>query len=388
MEVLNRLDAGLELSEEERLLLDAVRALCRDHLQPRAATYDLSGEFPWDNVAEITKLGLNGMFLPNEYGGGKMSYVSYLAVVKEMAKACASTAMVWANTFHAVKPFLNFASHEQKTRLLPKIVDGGMVSLCITEPSAGSDATSMKTRFTPDGDDIIINGSKIFITCGNHAEFYGVFGKWSEIDNDRASISIAVIEKGTEGLTIGGEEDKMGQRAAPIVPLSFDNVRVPRANLLGEPGDGLKILFSALNESRPSIAAHALGIARAAFEDAVSYINQRQQSGRNIIEFQGIQFMLADMATDLALCENWLWRVGAMLDAGEEDIGIEASMLKMRASDLAMQITTDAVQLFGGYGYIKDYPVERYMRDAKITQIYEGTNQVHRQLVGRSFIEK
>jgi len=150
----------------------------------------------------------------------------------------------------------------------------------------------------------------------------------------------------------------------------------------------LKILFSALNESRPSIAAHALGIARAAFEDAVGYINQRRQSGRNIIEFQGIQFMLADMATDLAMCESWLWRVGAMLDAGEEDIGIEASMLKMRASDLAMRITTDAVQLFGGYGYTKDYPVERYMRDAKITQIYEGTNQVHRQLVGRSFIEK
>ena len=180
----------------------------------------------------------------------------------------------------------------------------------------------------------------------------------------------------------------MGQRAAPIVPLSFDNLRVPRTNLLGEPGDGLKILFSALNESRPSIAAHALGIARAAFEDAVGYINQRRQSGRNIIEFQGIQFMLADMATDLAMCESWLWRVGAMLDAGEEDIGIEASMLKMRASDLAMRITTDAVQLFGGYGYTKDYPVERYMRDAKITQIYEGTNQVHRQLVGRSFIEK
>ena len=179
----------------------------------------------------------------------------------------------------------------------------------------------------------------------------------------------------------------MGQRAASTVSLAFDDIRVPRENLLCEPGDGLKILFSVLNKSRPSIAAHALGIARAAFEDAVAYINQRRQSGRNIIEFQGIQFMLADMATDLALCESWLWRVGAMIDAGVEDIGIEASMLKMRASDVAMRITTDAVQLYGGYGYCKDYAVERYMRDAKITQIYEGTNQIHRQLIGRSFIE-
>jgi len=200
-----------------------------------------------------------------------------------------------------------------------------------------------------------------------------------------------LVEKGAEGtggLHILGKEDKMGQRASSTVSLAFEDLRVPRSNLLCEPGDGLKILFSALNKSRPSIAAHALGIARAAFEDAVAYINQRQQSGRNIIEFQGIQFLLADLATDLALCESWLWRVGAMIDAGEDDIGVEASMLKMRASDLAMRITTEAVQLHGGYGYIKDYPVERYMRDAKITQIYEGTNQIHRQLIGRSFIDR
>jgi acyl-CoA dehydrogenase len=199
---------------------------------------------------------------------------------------------------------------------------------------------------------------------------------------------VVLVEKDAAGLAVTGKEDKMGLRASSTVSLSFDAVRVPRANLLCEPGDGLKILFAALNKSRPSIAAHALGIARVAFEDAVAYINQRRQSGRNIIEFQGIQFMLADMATDLALCESWLWRVGAMIDRGEDDIGIESSMLKMRASDLAMRITTDAVQLHGGYGYCKDYPVERYMRDAKITQIYEGTNQIHRQLIGRSFIEK
>ena len=246
----------------------------------------------------------------------------------------------------------------------------------------------MKTRFVPDGDHIIVEGGKTFISTGDHADLLVVFGKWSEIRNDKKAISVILIEKDTTGLSVIGKEDKMGQRAASTVSLSFDDVRVPQENLLGEPGDGLKILFTALNKSRPSIAAHALGIARAAFEEAVAYINKRQQSGQNIIEFQGIQFMLADMATDLALCESWLWRIGAMIDQGEEDVGIEASMLKMRASDLAMRITTDAVQLHGGYGYCKDYAVERYMRDAKITQIYEGTNQIHRQLIGRSFIER
>jgi acyl-CoA dehydrogenase len=180
----------------------------------------------------------------------------------------------------------------------------------------------------------------------------------------------------------------MGLRAQPTAALALDGCRVPRGNLLGAPGEGLKLLLAALNKSRPSIAAHALGIARAAFDDAVGYINERRQSGRRIIEFQGIQFLLADLATDLAMCEAWLWHVAALVDSGAADIAIEASMLKLRASDLAMRIATEAVQLYGGYGYIKDYRVERLMRDAKITQIWEGTNQIHRQLIGRSFIER
>ena len=180
----------------------------------------------------------------------------------------------------------------------------------------------------------------------------------------------------------------MGIRASSTATLAFEDCRVPRANLLGEPGDGLGILLAALNQSRPSIAAHALGIARAAFEDGVAYINERRQSGRRIVEFQGIQFLLADLASELALCERCLWHVGALIDAGESEIGIEASLLKLRASDLAMRMTTEVVQLFGGYGYCKEYRVERLMRDAKITQIWEGTNQIHRQLIGRSFIQK
>jgi alkylation response protein AidB-like acyl-CoA dehydrogenase len=187
-------------------------------------------------------------------------------------------------------------------------------------------------------------------------------------------------------------EDKMGHRAASTAAIAFDDCRVPRDNLLGKPGEGLSLLLAALNKSRPSVAAHALGIARAAFEDAVQYINERRQSGRRIVEFQGIQFLLADLATDLAMCEAWLWHVARLVDSGAADtapgIAIEASMLKLRASDLAMRIATEAVQLHGGYGYIKEYRVERLLRDAKITQIWEGTNQIHRQLIGRSFIAK
>jgi acyl-CoA dehydrogenase len=215
-----------------------------------------------------------------------------------------------------------------------------------------------------------------------------LFGKWSEIADSKGAISVLVLEKCTPGLKVVREEDKMGLRASSTAALAFDDCRVPRANLLGNPGDGLKILLASLNKSRPSVAAHALGIARAAFEDAIGYINERRQSGRKIVEFQGIQFMLADMATDLAMCEAWLWHVARMIDSGAADFGIEASMLKMRASDLAMRIAIDAVQLYGGYGYCKDYRVERLMRDAKITQIWEGTNQIHRQLIGRSFIRK
>ncbi len=388
MNMLDRMDVRLPLSSEERMLLDSVKELCNTQIAPRAAEYDRTGAFPWENVKAINELGLNAMFIPDIYGGAHLSFLSYLACVRDISKACASTGIVWATNFHAIKPLIEYGSEEQKSRLLPRIADGGLASLAITEPSAGSDATGMRTSFTPDGDDIVINGRKNFITKGDVADLYLVFGKWSEISDPKAAISVLILEKGTEGLRILGTEHKMGTRASSTASLSFDNCRVPRANLIGNPGDGLQILFGSLNRSRPSVAAHALGIARAAFDDAVDYINERRQSGKRILEFQGIQFMLADMATELALCESWLWRVGEMVDAGDRDFGIEASMLKQRATDAAMRITTDAVQLLGGYGYCNDYRVERLMRDAKITQIWEGTNQVHRQLIGRSFLRK
>jgi len=389
MTLFARLDALPALSAEERLLLDSVRALAEGEIAPRAAAYDRSSEFPWDNIRAINGLGLNAMFVPEAYGGAGLSYAAYLACVREISKACASTGIIWATNFHATKPLIDFGTEEQKQRLLPRVAEGAIGALAITEPDAGSDATHMTTRFTPEGDDTVaVSGGKTFISNGDVADLYLVFGKWAGIADARQAISALIIEKGTPGLTVLRKEDKLGHRAASTAALAFEDCRVPRANLLSEPGDGLSLLLAALNKSRPSVAAHALGIARAAFEDAVAYINERRQSGRRIIEFQGIQFLLADLATDLAMCEAWLWHVADLIDSGLADIAIEASMLKMRASDLAMRIATEAVQLYGGYGYIKDYRVERLLRDAKITQIWEGTNQIHRQLIGRSFIAR
>jgi acyl-CoA dehydrogenase len=388
MRVLDVIDAAIPLSAEERMLVDSVRTLAREKIAPRAEHYDRTAEFPWDNVRDINALGLNAMFIPEAYGGTPMSYAAYLACVREISKACASTGIVWATNFHGIKPLIDFGTEAQKQRLLPRIAQGGLVSLAITEPSAGSDATGMTTRFSPDGDHIVVDGGKTFISNGDVADLFLLFGKWSEIDDAKGAISALIFEKGTPGFSVLRLEDKLGHRAASTAAIAFDGCRVPQANLLGEPGGGLRILLASLNKSRPSIAAHALGIARGAFEDAVEYINTRRQSGRKIIEFQGIQFLLADLATELAQCEAWLWHVARLVDSGEKDFGIEASMAKMRASDLAMRISTEAVQLYGGYGYCKDYRVERLMRDAKITQIWEGTNQIHRQLIGRHFIQK
>ena len=388
MSVLDRLDASVKLNEQETMLLDSVRQLARGPIAERAAGYDARAEFPWDNVKAINALGLNAMFIPEAYGGAQMSYSAYLACVRELSSACGSTGVIWATNFHATKPLIDFGSEEQKKRLLPVMLNGGLASLAITEPTAGSDATGMKTRFTPEGDAIVVEGGKTFITNGDVADLYLLFGKWSEIGDARKSISALVVEKGTPGLAIGRKEDKMGHRGSSTATIAFDRCKVPRANLLVGPGEGLRILLASLNKSRPSIAAHALGLARAAFEDAVAYINERRQSGKRIVEFQGIQFMLADMASELALCESWLWHVARLVDSGANDFGVEASILKLRATDCAMRITTDAVQLHGGYGYCKDYRVERLMRDAKLTQIWEGTNQIHRQLIGRSFVAK
>jgi alkylation response protein AidB-like acyl-CoA dehydrogenase len=388
MKIFEALEQDRSWTEDERLLLDQVDRLTAEVIAPNAAEIDATSAFPWDNVKAINELGLNAIFVPEAYGGAPMSFRLYLAVVRRIAEACASTGIIYATNFHAMKPLIEFGSEKQKARLLPCIAEGGLAALAITEESAGSDATGMKTRFRPDGDDIVIDGAKIFITNGDVADRILLFGKHTEIDDPRRAISVLVVEKGAPGLEVVGLEKKMGHRGSSTAGLRFDGCRVPAANLIGRPGDGLAILLASLNRSRPSIAAHAIGIAAAAFKDMTAYMNERRQSGRRIIDFQANQFLLADLATDLAMAELWLDHLADRIDAGAQDFGIEASMAKMRASDIANRIATEAVQMHGGYGYCSDFRVERLMRDAKITQIWEGTNQVHRQLIGRSFATK
>jgi len=385
MTMFDRLENQRQWQEDERIVLDQLTRVANDIIAPKAAHYDKSGEFPWDNIKALNALGMNAIFVPEAYGGAPMSYRLYLECVSIISEACASTGIIYATNFHGMKPLIDFGTEEQKMRLLPRIAAGGLGALAITEPSAGSDATGMKIRFTPRGDDIIINGGKTFISNGDAAELLVLFGKWSEIDDARAAISVLVVEKDAPGFTTGPHEEKMGHRASATVPLMFDDCRVPRANLLGEPGQGLNLLLASLNLSRPSVAAHARGIARAAFKDMIAYMNVREQSGRKIIDFQGNQFLVADLASELAMLEIWIDYVAELVESGAPEFGQEASVAKMRASDLAMRMSTEAVQMHGGYGYCAEYRVERLMRDAKITQIWEGTNQIHRQFIGRSF---
>lgn len=388
MKIFEQLERRRTWDENERLLLDQVDRMVEQVIAPNASRVDKTGEFPWANIEAINQLGLNSIFIPEVYGGTPMSFRVYLAVVKRISEACASTGIVYATNFHAMKPLIQFGSHEQKARLLPCIAEGGLASLAITEESAGSDATGMKTRFQPDGDTIVVDGSKLFITSGDVADHILLFGKYAGIDDAKKAISVLVLEKGTPGFEVLRLEEKMGHRGSSTAALRFDGCRVPRANLIGNPGDGLGILLASLNRSRPSVAAHALGIAYAAFKDMTRYTNERRQSGRRIVDFQANQFLIADLATDLAMADSWLDYLADLIEADVGDFGLEASMAKMRASDLAMRIATEAVQMHGGYGYCSDFRVERLMRDAKITQIWEGTNQVHRQLIGRSFATK
>jgi acyl-CoA dehydrogenase len=382
--IFDRIRRRQPLSDEERAALEVLDRVISERIAPRAEGYDASAEFPWDNVRDLNQLDLNLTFLPAAYGGAELSYRCYLMMVQALSAGCASTGVTWATTFHAVSPIVDFGTQAQKDRLLPAIAAGGLGALAITETSGGSDATAMTTRITPDGDDVVISGEKLFITNGDVAEVYLVFGKWAEIDDARESLTAVVLEKGTPGLEVVGKEDKMGHRASSTAAIGLRDCRVPIDNVLAGPGQGRRILFSALNKSRPSIAAHALGIAQAAFADAVGYINDRRQFGRAVIDFQGVQFMLAGLASRLAMTQTWLFHVADLVQDGEE-AQVEASILKLAASDLAMDAAQTAVQLFGGYGYCKGVRVERLFRDAKLTQIWEGTNELQRQAIGRSF---
>lgn len=387
LDLLERLRAQAAQSEEEVMVLESVRAVARDIVEPSAAEVDASSSFPTQSMAAVNELGLNLIFLPKPYGFGNISFTCYLECVRILSEACATTGITYATNFHAMSPIVDFATAEQLERFLPVVAEGGLASLCITEPAAGSDASSMALTMKPEGDEIVLAGTKTFITNGDRSDILLVFGRWVEEGEDQG-LTAVVVERPIKGLELVGVERKLGHRGSPTATLAFDGCRVSRSNLLVGPGQGPSILRSSLNKSRPSVSAHALGIASAAITDAVHYVNERRQFGQAIAQFQATQFTLADLAIDLAMTESWLRAVAARIDAGDEDIAVEASMLKVRASDLAMSAAIDAVQLHGGYGYTSDLRVERLFRDAKITQIWEGTNEIHRQMIGRKFIDR
>ena len=385
MESLVALDESWPLAPEEREFIEAVKKIAATKIGPAAMETDRLGIFPMGNIEALNEMGCNQVFVPEEYGGLGASNGCYLRMVEELSRACPSTAISWATTYHSITPVIEFGTEAQKRRFLPAVAEGAIGALAITEETGGSDVRAIRTRMRPDGDEVVIDGSKVFITNGDVANLYIVFGKWTELP-DRDSLTAIVVERDRQGLVPGRVESKLGHRGSSTTGLQFDELRVPRDNVLGNPGDGFAVLISALNYSRPSIAAHALGIARAAFEDALEYINERRQFGKRILEFQGVQFTIADLASRLAMAETMLLYVSSLITAGAGKGGIEASMLKVMSTDLAMDAASAAVQLRGGYGYMSGCRAERLFRDAKLTQIFEGANELHRERVGRAFL--
>ena len=376
------------LTDEERLILDTVRQFAREKVAPRAAEIDRTGEFPWDLVREMGTLGLMGVCLPEEYGGAGQSYVLFAMIVEELCKACASTGLIMdVNISLCAEPILLFGSEEQKQRFLTPLATGEKLgALAITEPEAGSDAAGIKTTALRDGDDYVLNGTKIFITNGGVADTY-VCSTVTDRAAGHKGLTDFVVEKGMPGLSFGEPLHKLGICGSATTEVHLDNVRVPVENRLGQEGDGFKITMETLDGGRIGIAAQAVGIAQSALDDAVAYIEQRKQFGKRIAEFQAIQFMVADMATQIEAARLLTLQAAALREQ-HIPCARESSMAKLFAGDVAVKVATDALQLFGGYGYIKEYPAERHLRDAKITQIYEGTQQIQRMVIARSILER
>jgi acyl-CoA dehydrogenase len=378
---------GIVLSEEEKMVFDAVQELCRNEIAPRAAELDREERFPWENIRKINEMRLNGLFIPEEYGGNPVSKIAWFLILKEISKACTSTAIVFSTTSHCCHPILKFGTKEQKERFIPVFLEGGLGAISITESHAGSDARAMRATAKKVKDGYLLNGHKTFVTNGDVADIITIFCKIKD-EKETSGISPFIISKGMAGISVGKKEKKMGLRASSTVEIIIEDCLVSDDRLLGEPGDGFRMLLSFLNESRPNIGAQAVGLAEAAFEEAVKYANERVQFGKRIIEHQGIQFMIAEMATRIQAAWQLVLHVGRLMDQGHKDFSREASMAKLMASEVAERVASDAVQIHGGYGYCRDYPVERMLRDAKITQIYEGTSQIQKIVIGRSFTVK
>ncbi len=376
-------------SDEEAMILEVVRQLVAEKVAPRAAEIDERGEYPQDIKELFAQNDLLGIPFPAEYGGLGGSFLTYVKVVEEIAKACAASSLIVAVQELGALPILIGGNEAQKRKYIPKVASGEFVAAyALTEAGSGSDAAgSMRTKAEKRGNKYILNGTKIWITQGTVADVICVFAV-TDAGKGPGGISAFIVEKSFPGFNVGKIEKKMGIRGSPTVELVFEDCEVPAENLLGNEGEGFKIAMKVLDKSRPGIAAQALGIAAGALDYAVQYSKERMAFGKPIGQQQGLQFMLADMKTEVEAARLLVYEAARKCDEGAPDITLWAAMCKLKAGDVAMAVTVDAVQVLGGYGYSVEYPVERMMRDAKITQIYEGTQQIQRLVIARHLVGK
>ncbi len=372
------------IGEEHGMLRDSVRALAEARIAPYAADVDEQGRFPQEALDALTANDLHAVHIPEAYGGSGADALATVIVIEEVARVCASSSLIPAVNKLGTMPLMLSASEELKKQYLAPVARGeAMFSYCLSEPEAGSDAAGMKTRAVRDGDFYVLNGVKRWITNAGVSEYYTVMAVTDPAKRSRG-ISAFVVEKSDEGVSFGAPERKLGIKGSPTREVYLDNVRIPASRMIGDEGTGFATAMATLDHTRVTIAAQALGIAQGALDYAKGYVQERKQFGKPIADFQGVQFMLADMAMKLEAARALTYQAAAKSERGDGDLTFFGAAAKCYASDAAMEITVDAVQLLGGYGYTRDYPVERMMRDAKITQIYEGTNQVQRIVMARN----
>ncbi|TYS46934.1 acyl-CoA dehydrogenase [Bacillus infantis] len=374
---------NLRFTEEQEMMRKMVRDFAQSEISPFIEKME-QGEFPRDILKKMGGLGLMGIPVPEKYGGAEMDFTSYIIAINELSKVSATVGVILSvHTSVGTNPILYFGTEEQKQKYVPKLAAGEYLgAFCLTEAGAGSDAGSLKTKAVRNGEEYILNGSKVFITNGGEADVYIVFASTSP-ELGTKGVSAFIVEKGTPGLVIGKDEEKMGLHGSRTVQLSFEDMKVPAENLLDAEGEGFKIAMANLDAGRIGIAAQALGIAEAALEAAVAYSKERSQFGKPISHQQGIGFKLADMAVNVEASRLLVYQAAMMRQNGERS-GMQASMAKLFASKTAVETSIEAVQVFGGYGYTEDYPVERYFRDSKITEIYEGTSEIQRIVISKN----
>ncbi|MBN1354474.1 MAG: acyl-CoA dehydrogenase family protein [Candidatus Omnitrophica bacterium] len=375
------------LTEEQKMLKDLCRQIAREKIKPVAAEYDEKEEFPWPIVKILADSDIMGVYIPEQYGGMGGGTFELAIATEELSWGCGGIALAFAATGLGTFPILLFGNEEQKKKYLTKIAKGTIAAFCITEAEAGSDAGSIKTTAVKDGNHYVLNGTKQWITNGGEADIYTVIAMTDKTKGARGATAF-IVEKGTKGLDFGKKEKKLGIRGSATREVVFTDCKVPKENVLAREGMGFIAAMKTFDYSRPGVAAQALGIAQRALDEAVSYSHERKQFGQSISSFQGIQFMMADMAIQVEAARALVYQAARIIDAGAKDISKISAMAKTFASDVAMKVTTDAVQILGGYGYMREYPVEKLMRDAKITQIYEGTNQIQRTIIAASLIKE